>query len=68
VSKLIRDRQGFQLHAEYGTDPSVYYIDYKLGGALSNKAPECDRTGSHMQEKSTVYAEVVEKLAKSSKK
>jgi len=26
VSKLIRDRKGFQLHPEYGTEPSVYYI------------------------------------------
>lgn len=27
VSKLIRERKGYQLHPEYGTDPSVYYID-----------------------------------------
>jgi phenylacetyl-CoA:acceptor oxidoreductase subunit 1 len=26
VSFLIRQRDGFQLHLEYGTDPSVYYI------------------------------------------
>ena len=26
VSRLIRERKGFQLHPEYGTDPSVYYI------------------------------------------
>ena len=31
VSKLIREKNGFVLHAEYGTEPSVYYIDYKLG-------------------------------------
>ena len=27
VLKLIRQRKGFQLHPEFGTDPSVYYID-----------------------------------------
>jgi phenylacetyl-CoA:acceptor oxidoreductase subunit 1 len=26
VSKLIRRRKGFQLHAELGTDPSIYYL------------------------------------------
>jgi phenylacetyl-CoA:acceptor oxidoreductase 27-kDa subunit len=26
VSILIREKNGFQLHPEYGTDPSVYYI------------------------------------------
>jgi hypothetical protein len=67
VSRLIREREGFQLHTEYGTDPSVYYIDYKLGGALSNKAPECDQTGSHMQALSSVDATAKEKLAGSNK-
>ncbi|MFC2068906.1 4Fe-4S dicluster domain-containing protein [Chloroflexota bacterium] len=27
VSKLTRERRGFQLHPEFGTDPSVYYIN-----------------------------------------
>ena len=27
VSQLIRERRGFQLQSELGTDPSVYYID-----------------------------------------
>ncbi len=27
VSRLISERRGFQLHADLGTDPSVYYID-----------------------------------------
>ena len=37
VSRLIRDRNGFRLRTEYATDPSVYYIDYKLGGAPSTR-------------------------------
>jgi len=27
VSELIRRRKGFQLHPEFGTEPSIYYID-----------------------------------------
>jgi len=27
VSELIRRRKGIQLHPEFGTDPSIYYID-----------------------------------------
>jgi Fe-S-cluster-containing dehydrogenase component len=27
VSKLIKDRKGYNLHPEYGTEPSVYYLD-----------------------------------------
>jgi phenylacetyl-CoA:acceptor oxidoreductase subunit 1 len=26
VSKLIKEKRGYQLHPEYGTDPSFYYI------------------------------------------
>jgi phenylacetyl-CoA:acceptor oxidoreductase 27-kDa subunit len=26
VSRLIKERSGFQLHPEYGTDPSLYYL------------------------------------------
>jgi Fe-S-cluster-containing dehydrogenase component len=33
VSRLIRERKGFQLHPEYDTDPSVYFIDGKIGQA-----------------------------------
>jgi phenylacetyl-CoA:acceptor oxidoreductase 27-kDa subunit len=62
VSRLIRDKRGFQLRTEYGTDPSVYYIDYRLGGAPSNKAPVEMRTGSHIQHLSTVYEESKPKL------
>jgi phenylacetyl-CoA:acceptor oxidoreductase subunit 1 len=31
VSRLIRDKKAFQLHPEYGTDPSVFFIDGKIG-------------------------------------
>jgi phenylacetyl-CoA:acceptor oxidoreductase subunit 1 len=31
VSRLIRERKGFQLHPEYETDPSVFFIDGKIG-------------------------------------
>ncbi|MBW1769497.1 MAG: 4Fe-4S ferredoxin, partial [Deltaproteobacteria bacterium] len=27
VAKLIKTRKGYQLHHEFGTEPSVYYID-----------------------------------------
>lgn len=64
VSKLIRERNGFQLHPELGTDPSVYYVDYKLGSNPSNKAPVEAQTGSHIQHLSTVYEESKPKLAK----
>jgi phenylacetyl-CoA:acceptor oxidoreductase 27-kDa subunit len=53
VSRLIKERNGFPLHPEYGTEPSVYYVDYKLGNALSNKAPREEQTASHMQKLST---------------
>jgi phenylacetyl-CoA:acceptor oxidoreductase subunit 1 len=53
IFKLIRERIGFQLHPEYGTEPSVYYIDGKIGNALSNQAPCEAQTGSHMQHLST---------------
>ena len=54
VSKLIKEKNGFQLHPEYGTDPSVYYIDPGIGEAPSNKAPDRLHTGSHMQHLSTM--------------
>ena len=31
ISKLIKEKNAFQLHPEYGTDPSIYYIDGKIG-------------------------------------
>jgi phenylacetyl-CoA:acceptor oxidoreductase subunit 1 len=63
VSKLISDKSGFVLHPEYGTDPSVFYIDYKLGGN-DNTAPVESQTGSHIQHLSTVYGPSKAKLAK----
>jgi phenylacetyl-CoA:acceptor oxidoreductase subunit 1 len=56
VSKLIREKKGTQLHSEYGTDPSVYYVDGKIGGHASNFAPEHAQTGSHMKGLSSVEA------------
>ena len=53
VNQLIRKHGGFQLRAEYGTEPSVWYIDYRLGGN-DNKAPREAQTGSHMQHLTTV--------------
>ena len=53
VSKLIQMNHGFQLHEEYNTDPSVYYIDPGLGNAISNKAPLSAQTGAHMPSLST---------------
>jgi Fe-S-cluster-containing dehydrogenase component len=31
ISRLIREKNGFQLHPEYETDPSIYFIDGKIG-------------------------------------
>ncbi len=54
VSLLINERRGFQLQEEYGTDPSVYYVDGKIGGKESNLAPEDAMTGSHMPHLSSI--------------
>lgn len=45
VSKLIKSKSGFQLHPEYGTNPSIYYIDKSIGMIssqvdLMEKCPE----------------------------
>jgi Fe-S-cluster-containing dehydrogenase component len=42
VSQLIRERKGFQLHPEYDTDPSVYFIDGKIG--QSDETPKIEET------------------------
>lgn len=66
VSRLIRDRKGMQLRAELGTDPSVYYIDAKIGQYyVSNEAPKDAQTGSHMPGKSTVEPRAKEIFGKS---
>lgn len=67
ISKLIRERNGFQLHAEYGTDPSVYYIDGKIGNAPSNVAPPETTTGYHIQHISTIEDRARELLRKGGK-
>lgn len=54
VSQLIKNKNGFQLHPEYGTDPAVYYIDPGIVGAQSNVAPPGSTTGSHIQHLSTI--------------
>jgi phenylacetyl-CoA:acceptor oxidoreductase subunit 1 len=28
AARLIREKKGEQLHSDFGTDPSVYYLDY----------------------------------------
>jgi phenylacetyl-CoA:acceptor oxidoreductase subunit 1 len=57
VSRLIKEKKGFQLHPEYETDPSVYYIDPGIGNAISNKAPLNEQTGGHMPGLSTQVEE-----------
>ena len=37
VSRLIKERGGFQLHPEYDTNPSVYFIDGKIGCSETQK-------------------------------
>jgi hypothetical protein len=53
VSKLIKQHHGFVMHEEYGTEPSVYYIDPGIANAPSNKAPLEAQTGGHMPGLST---------------
>ncbi len=65
VSKLIRDRKGTQLRPELKTDPSVYYIDARIGQYyVSNKAPKEAQTGSHMEGRSSVEARAKEVFSK----
>jgi phenylacetyl-CoA:acceptor oxidoreductase subunit 1 len=37
ISKLIRHKSGFQLHPEYNTDPSIYFIDGPIGSATERE-------------------------------
>jgi phenylacetyl-CoA:acceptor oxidoreductase subunit 1 len=64
VSKLVKEKVGFQLHPEYGTDPAVFYIDGKIGNALSNVAPREEQTASHLQHLSTMEARAKELFGK----
>ena len=64
VSKVLRERKSVVLRPELGTEPSVYYIDGKLGGK-ENWAPPQARTGSHMQEMSSVEARAKELFPRS---
>ena len=67
ISKLMADRKAFQLQRELGTDPSVYYVDGKVGGKLSNKAPKEAMTGSHITHLSSVEARCQELFGKGKK-
>jgi phenylacetyl-CoA:acceptor oxidoreductase 27-kDa subunit len=60
VSRLIKGKNGFQLHPELNTDPSIYYIDGKLGNATSNVAPLETRTGIHIQQLSSMESQARE--------
>lgn len=60
VSILIKEKNAFQLHPEYGTEPSIYYIDGKIGNAPSNIAPREEQTAAHMQHLSTMEAKARE--------
>ena len=40
VSKLIRENNAFQLPPEYGTDPSIYFIEGKIGEAAPDTETE----------------------------
>jgi phenylacetyl-CoA:acceptor oxidoreductase subunit 1 len=51
VSRLIRESAGFQLHPEYGTHPSIYYVDKQRIGranlsAEAQVAPKATVTGA----------------------
>jgi phenylacetyl-CoA:acceptor oxidoreductase subunit 1 len=56
ISLLIKEKNAFRLHPEYGTEPSIYYIDGKIGNAPSNIAPREEQTASHLQYLSTMEA------------
>jgi hypothetical protein len=39
ISRLIKERKGFQLHPEYDTDPSVFFFDGKIGQSGTGETP-----------------------------
>ncbi|HSW57776.1 MAG TPA: 4Fe-4S dicluster domain-containing protein [Dehalococcoidales bacterium] len=53
VARLIKDKNGFTMHPEYGSEPAVYYIDGKIGKNTSNAAPRESQTAWHLQHLST---------------
>lgn len=62
VSVLIRDRKGFVLQEEYGTEPSVFYVDGKIGGKESNIAPEHAQTGTYIKHLSSIDVDSKKRL------
>ncbi len=46
ISKLIRENEGFQLHPEYDTDPSIYFIDRGIGSNQALRKSEDTRQES----------------------
>jgi phenylacetyl-CoA:acceptor oxidoreductase subunit 1 len=40
VSKLLRERKGFQLHPEYGSNPSIFYVDRQRIGRIDLRPGE----------------------------
>jgi phenylacetyl-CoA:acceptor oxidoreductase subunit 1 len=42
VSRLIKERKGYQLHPEYGSNPSLYYVDKKKIG--KEESPTVSKT------------------------
>ena len=38
ISKFIKENEGFQLHPEYETDPSIYFIERPIGSAAREAA------------------------------
>ncbi|OGO00389.1 MAG: hypothetical protein A2Y58_05820 [Chloroflexi bacterium RBG_13_51_52] len=47
VSRLIREKGGFQLHPEYNTDPSIYFIDGKIGQVEATKIEDRHQKEPH---------------------
>jgi len=42
ISRLIKERKGFQLHPEYDTDPSIFFLDGKIGQSDTDESPKED--------------------------
>jgi len=47
ISKFIRENEGFQLHPEYDTDPSIYFIDRRIGtGQQKTKTADDEKSAA----------------------